>query len=135
MLFSMLVTGQQILIIVLATIAVVATVGFFFRMDTRFEKKQRAYVELASTLEKFGFKHLAVICTNIAIKDVSGVIAETKKLADLMKDPKLAMEILSENFLYQLPLRLARPGDREAIFKAVDDYRVANPDKTSSVKV
>lgn len=128
-LFGLTLVMEHVLIVVLAALVAGGMVGWLLRKDTAFEERQRAYVKLSALLEKWGFKHLAVITENIAIKDLDGVVRETILLARLMQDEEQAMTLLAENFHYQLPLRLERPQDREKLLKAVDDYRATHPEQ------
>ena len=133
-LFAFAISGEHALIIVLGAVAVAALIGWLLRKDTAQEKRRKAYVQLATFLQQWGFNKLASIVTNIAVGDYSGVVQETMMLAEMMRDPKQAMVILSENFLYQLPKRLDDAGDRIKLLEIVDAWRAAHPEVPTVAK-
>lgn len=123
--FLFAVTSQHTLVIALvamiAVLVVGIVVGWAFRKDTELEKRQRALCKLATLLEKYGFEHLASIVTNLAIKDLSGVITETLVLLRQMENEEIAMQLLSKNFYYQLGVRVQRPEDWPKIQQVIQD--------------
>jgi hypothetical protein len=126
-LFAM--TSQHALVITLvamvAALVVGIIVGWAFRKDTELEKRQKALCRLATLLEKYGFEHLSSIVTNLAVKDLSGVITETLVLLRQMENDEIAMQVLSKNFYHQLNLRVQRPEDWPKIQRVIQDRAAA----------
>jgi hypothetical protein len=123
------VTSQHALVIALvATIAALVVgiaVGWAFRKDTELEKRQKALCKLATLLEKYGFEHLSSIVTNLAVKDLSGVITETLILLRQMENEDIAMQILAKNFYHQLGVRVQRAEDWPKIQRVIQDRAAA----------
>jgi len=126
-LFAM--TSQHVLVIALvamiAALVVGVIVGWAFRKDTELEKRQKALCKLATLLEKYGFEHLSSIVTNLAVKDLSGVISETLILLRQMENEEIAMQILGKNFYHQLNFRVQRPEDWAKIQRVIQDRAAA----------
>ncbi len=126
-LFAM--TSQHALVITLvamiAALVVGIIVGWAFRKDTELEKRQKALCKLATLLEKYGFEHLSSIVTNLAVKDLSGVITETLILLRQMENEEIAMQILARNFYHQLGVRVQRPEDWPKIQRVIQDRAAA----------
>ena len=127
--FLFAVTSQHALVIALvATIAALVVgiaVGWAFRKDTELEKRQKALCKLATLLEKYGFEHLSSIVTNLAVKDLSGVITETLILLRQMENEEIAMQILAKNFYHQLGVRVQRAEDWPKIQRVIQDRAAA----------
>lgn len=125
--FGMILSPEHLIIIALAAVVVVAAVAVAFRKDREGEDRARKMLALGGELRKIGFKHIATILENLAIKDFAGAYKECRHLAREMADPKIAAVVLSEAFYTQLTERLKADADRALIVKAVEDWKAANP--------
>jgi hypothetical protein len=121
-------TTAYLVIVGLSGVLSVFVVKWLFRVDTKWEAKQRMLIALSAELVKLGFKHLAKLAEALAIKDFSGAWGEFKHLVQTMLDPTAAMAMLEENFYIQLAERLARDADRPRILKAITDLATAQPE-------
>ena len=113
------------LVAMIAALVVGIIVGWAFRKDTELEKRQKALCKLATLLEKYGYDHLSTIVTNLAVKDLSGVITETLILLRQMENEEIAMQILAKNFYHQLGVRVQRAEDWPKIQRVIQDRAAA----------
>lgn len=125
-LFAFTLTPSAMTIIGLSAALAVFVVAWLFRKDTAIEGRRREMIGLHSKLEALGLNRLAGFAECYAVGDYSGLYSEGKALVKQVMDADDAMGLLDKSFYLQLPKRLDRDGDREKIFKAIDQYKAAH---------
>lgn len=128
--FALSLASKDVVLIVLAAVAVVALVGWLFRKDTAIEMRRREAIQLTAELRALGLERLAGFAECYAVGDYSGLYGEAKQLARELSDHDKALSLLRSSFFKQLPERLKRDADREEILRIVAAFqaeRTAEP--------
>ncbi len=107
------------IICALSAVVAVFVVCWWFRVDTKWEKRQEMCQDLSKTCTIYGYDRIASICDAAGRKDLSGMIEQTVVLAKDMLDPLKAAAILMGPIKKAVPRMLDDPEEREWILTAV----------------
>lgn len=118
--------AQTIALIITSVISGVAIVKWGFRKDQGIEERRKVAVQLSAGLAKLGLTRLAGLANMYSIGDYDGLLGGVKALATEVAEGN-GLDLLKESFFKQLEQRLKEDGDRQAILKAVDDFKAVNP--------
>ncbi len=103
----------------LSAIVAVFLVCWWFRVDTKWEKRQEMCQELSRTCTLYGFKRIASICDAGGRKDLSGFVSQWIALAKDMTDADQAADILRGPIRISVPRMLKNPEERGWLLEAV----------------
>jgi hypothetical protein len=118
---------EQIVILVLAPIAVAAIVVLAFRKNLWKIAERRKLAKMATRLNEWGLTCLADVVQCLSDGDLAGAVKEGHYLDKQLEKDDTARLLLGTVGKKQLSLLLADPSDRRAVLATVAQYAAANP--------
>jgi len=123
------VTLKDLTMILLAVLVVALvirwTVDRWFARDDAKEVRLKGYQKIAQWCAEVKLPHCATLFECLAAYDITGVVKMLLHLVELLKDPRQRIDLLTDNFYYQLNQRVAMDADWPKILKAVQDRQAA----------
>lgn len=116
----MILDPQTLAILILAVVAVVAGVSWFFRKDDMIEERRRNMLKLYARLQELGLDRLAGFAQAYIVGDYSSLYKEAHTLLHDIMDPVKADELLAKVFYKQLASRWRDPVEQIKIKAAID---------------
>ena len=101
-------------------IAVFLIVRFWLKMDEGREERRRRSMQLHAWCNNNGLPSLALICSNYAVGDYSGLRHSIKQLQDLLADPDESLNAVQKFLRIQLDKQLATAEGREELIKHIE---------------
>ena len=120
-------TTDHVWIIVLAAIAAVAIVGWFWHLEAWKVAERRRFRKLGDLLKSFGFVETGTVCTDIADGDLAGAVKELEFLARQLSNPETATALLAAVSVRTMPAVLADANTARKLLKVIADWAAANP--------
>lgn len=124
-------TPTTMLVWALAALLGFVLVALWYRYDEKKEDRNRARIQLAGVLQEAGLKHMAEIIIDLAVRDWDGLYRHLKALTARTSEPGQLLEMLKENFQWQLTKRLEKPEELASIATAVGKAQAAKRKKDS----
>lgn len=116
----MILDTQTIAILILASIAAIAVVSWFFRKDDMIEERRRNMLKLYARLQELGLERLAGFAQAYIVGDYSSLYKEAHTLLHDIMDPVKADEMLAKVFYKQLVARWKDANEQLKIKSVID---------------
>jgi len=101
--------------------------------DKKVDLWQEDLAELSGWLEKICMPKIASIARSASAINVSGAISKLRELRALCGSPAAMVELLTEHFYYQLPMRLKEAADRKEIVTAILNHPEAKAEIVAAI--
>ncbi len=119
---------QSIAFIAMAAVTAAAVVGWVIRKKNAIDDVQKKIIRAVGVFKKYGWDRTADIGVDLGAGDASDAIKKFLALAEEMTDPEQAVALITGSAFKALPAMLNDDGTRVKLFKAVEKWKLANPE-------